>query len=69
MSELSARERRVQVWERHSTIPLAVLALIYLGLYAVEVLADQSELAIFDFVVVSDIIWAIFIADFLGRLF
>lgn len=69
MSELSARERRVQVWERHSTIPLAILALVYLGLYAIEVLADQSKLAIFDFVVVSDIIWAIFIADFLGRLF
>ena len=68
MPNKSARERAVEKWERYSTIPLALLALVYLGLYAVEVLGDQSQVILFDLIFVSDIIWGIFIVDFVARL-
>ena len=68
MPNKSARERAVEKWERYSTIPLALLALVYLGLYAVEVLGDQSQVILFDLILVSDIIWGIFIVDFVARL-
>lgn len=64
----SARERLVEKWERRSTIPLAALALVYLGLYAVEVLGDATQVALFDLVLVSDLIWGLFIVDFVVRL-
>ena len=60
-------EHAVQVWERWSTVPLAILALLYLGLYSVEVLGHLPPALFFDFVVISDIIWAIFIIDFVVR--
>jgi len=60
-------EHAVHTWERWSTIPLAILALLYLGIYSIEVLGDLPSLLFLDFVVVSDIIWAIFIIDFIGR--
>jgi voltage-gated potassium channel len=66
MTETKA-EHAVHVWERWSTIPLAVLALVYLGLYSVEVLGNFTSVILFDFVTVSDIIWGIFIVDFVGR--
>lgn len=68
MPNKSARERAVEKWERHSTIPLALLALVYLGLYAVEVLVDEIQVILFDLILVSDIIWGIFIVDFVARL-
>jgi voltage-gated potassium channel len=61
-------EHRVHVWERWSTIPLAILAVVYLALYTVEVLANLPPAIFFDFVLISDIIWAIFIIDFVVRL-
>ena len=62
-------EHAVHVWERWSTAPLAILALLYLGLYSVEVLGHLPPAIFFDFVIVSDIIWAIFIIDFVVRFF
>ncbi|WP_296631221.1 potassium channel family protein [Rhodoluna sp.] len=56
-------------WEKISTLPLAALALAYLALYAIEVLGHWSPSVFFDFVLVSDIIWAIFIIDFVARFF
>jgi voltage-gated potassium channel len=64
----SARERAVERWEQYSTLPLALLALVYLGLYAVEVLGNESAAVLFDLILISDIIWIIFIVDFLVRL-
>jgi voltage-gated potassium channel len=63
----SKRELAIQKWESLSTIPLAFLALVYLGLYAFEVLGNQSEMILFDLILVSDIIWGIFIIDFVVR--
>lgn len=68
MPIITTRESAVTKWERYSTLPLAALALVYLGLYAFEVLGDQGELVLFDLIVVSDIIWGIFIVDFVARL-
>lgn len=60
-------EHAVHVWERWSTAPLAILALLYLGLYSLEVLGNLPPMLFLDFVVVSDIIWAIFVIDFVFR--
>jgi voltage-gated potassium channel len=64
----SARERAIEKWEHYSTIPLAALALVYLGLYAIEVLGDESQVILFDLILISDLIWGIFIVDFVVRL-
>lgn len=61
-------EHAVHAWEKWSTIPLAILALLYLGLYSVEVLGHLPPMLFLDFVVVGDIIWAIFVVDFVARL-
>jgi len=66
MTETKA-EHAIGVWERWSTIPLAVLALVYLGLYSFEVLGHLNKILAFDFVAISDVIWGIFIIDFAGR--
>lgn len=60
-------EHAVHTWERWSTIPLAVLALLYLALYSIEVLGNLAPVLFLDFVVVSDVIWGIFVVDFLAR--
>ena len=60
-------EHAVHVWERWSTLPLAVLALVYLALYALEVLAHMPPPVLLDLIVVNDAIWAIFIIDFVVR--
>jgi voltage-gated potassium channel len=57
----------VAKWEKISTLPLALLALAYLALYALEVLGHWSPNLMFDFVAVSDVIWGIFILDFVAR--
>ena len=62
-------EHAVHAWERWSTIPLAILALVYLGLYAFEVLADVAPATLFDVILINDIIWGIFIVDFTVRFF
>ena len=68
MPNKSARERAVEKWEKRSTIPLAALALVYLGLYAVEVLGNEDAVTLFDLILISDIIWGVFIVDFVARL-
>jgi voltage-gated potassium channel len=60
-------EHAVHTWERWSTLPLAVLALVYLALYSLEVLGHWSSPLLWDFVAISDVIWVIFILDFIGR--
>lgn len=54
-------------WEKVSAIPLAALALGYLALYAFEVLGQWPPALLFDFILVSDIIWGIFVVDFAAR--
>lgn len=61
------RELAVQKWERRSTIPLSALALVYLALYAFEVLGDEKLVQQYDLILFSDLIWATFIIDFVAR--
>ena len=69
MQQETKTEHAVHVWERWSTVPLAILAILYLVLYSYEVLGHLPPALFFDFVVISDVIWAIFIIDFVARFF
>ena len=63
------REASIQRWEKHSAIPLAALALAFLGLWAVQVLANLSALQ-YDLVEAAIlVIWAAFIVDFVVRFY
>lgn len=67
-SRLRDRERAIQRWEKHSAIPLAVLALAFLALWAVQVLAPVSPLE-WDWLEAAILaIWGAFIVDFVVRL-
>ena len=66
---LARREESVTRWERVSALPLAILAIAFLGLWAVQVLAPLNDRD-WDLVEGSIIvIWIGFIVDFLVRLF
>jgi voltage-gated potassium channel len=66
---LARREESVTRWERISALPLAILAIAFLGLWAVQVLAPLNARE-WDLVEGSIIIiWIGFIVDFLVRLF
>lgn len=67
-AEIAVREALVGRWERRSALPLALLALAYMGLWAFQVLADLT-VAEWDVVeALILLIWAVFIADFVVRL-
>lgn len=55
-------------WEKRSALPLALLALAYLGLWAVQVLSpiNAEEWDVIEGIIL--LIWAVFIADFVIRL-
>jgi voltage-gated potassium channel len=61
------REAAIQRWEKHSAIPLAILALAFLALWAVQVLAPLTgiEFDIIEGLIVA--IWATFIVDYAVR--
>ncbi|MBL1078016.1 potassium channel family protein [Nocardia sp. 2] len=60
---------RLAAWERASTIPLAVLAVVFLGAYAWHVLDGGRHPALETWLTRVDIaVWVIFAADYLGRL-
>jgi voltage-gated potassium channel len=67
-AEINMREALIGRWERRSALPLAPLALAYMGLWAFQVLAPMSstEWDIVEAFIL--LIWAIFIADFVVRL-
>ncbi len=67
-AEISIREAMITRWERRSALPLALLALAYMGLWAFQVLATltTTEWDVVEAVIL--LIWAIFIADFVIRL-
>jgi voltage-gated potassium channel len=62
------RELQIQKWEKLSAIPLGILALSFLGLWAFQVLGNLST-ATWNLVEAFTIaIWAIFVIDFVVRL-
>lgn len=67
--DIDAREQAIERWEARSAVPLAILAALFLALWAVQVLAPMSELG-WDLVEAAIVlIWAVFIVDFLVRLY
>jgi voltage-gated potassium channel len=67
--EITRGERVITKWEKNSAVPLALLALAYLALWAIQVLADLTP---FEFELVEVgilVIWGCFIIDFSVRLF
>ena len=62
------REAAIERWEKHSAIPLAFLALAFLALWAVQVLAPLNPV---EWDIVEGLIlfiWAAFIIDYVVRL-
>ena len=66
---LARRDEAVSNWERKSAFPLAILAIAFLGLWAIQVLAPLTDNQ-WDIVEGAILfIWIGFIVDFLIRLF
>ena len=65
---LARRELAVTNWERKSALPLAILAIAFLALWAVQVLAPvtDAEWDVLEGTILF--IWVAFIGDFLVRL-
>jgi len=66
---LARRELAVTNWERKSALPLAILAIAFLALWAVQVLAPvtDAEWDVLEGTILF--IWVAFIGDFLVRLY
>ena len=58
----------LSVWERRSEWPLTAIALAFLAVYAWEVIADLRGAARAGTELAMDVMWAVFIADYLVRL-
>jgi len=64
--EPTERERLARVLERRLDVPMAVLALVWAGLVAYELVAPRDQLG--TLAVVSNIIWALFAVELLAKL-
>jgi voltage-gated potassium channel len=63
--KLAALGRR---WEDSSNIPLAVLGLVYLATYAIQVIYRKNEILVSQLEIISIFIWLIFAVDVVLRL-
>ena len=64
--ELTGRERLAGILERRLDIPMAVLAAVWAGLVAYELIAPREQLGVL--AVVGNVIWVIFALEFLAKL-
>jgi voltage-gated potassium channel len=64
--EPTARERLAVIIEERLDIPMAVLAVVWAGLVAYELVAPATARG--DLAVVGNVIWAIFIVEFFAKL-
>jgi voltage-gated potassium channel len=55
-------------WESKSNIPMAVIGVIYLAAYSIQVLNSSNQILVDQLEVVSQIIWAVFVVDVIFRL-
>jgi voltage-gated potassium channel len=62
-------QSNLQRWERHAEWPLAIAALLFLGVYSVLVLARPQGREAHVLWVVSWIVWGLFIVDYVVRLY
>ncbi len=58
-----------KTWESKSNIPMAVLGVIYLAAYSIQVVYSSNTELVVQLEIASQIIWAIFVVDVLFRLF
>lgn len=58
-----------KTWESKSNIPMAVLGVIYLAAYSIQVVYSTNKALVEQLEITSQIIWAIFVVDVLFRLF
>ncbi|MFZ4373953.1 MAG: potassium channel family protein [Mycobacterium sp.] len=61
-------QHRLQRWERGTERPLAVVAVLFLAAYSIQVLAQPSGRAETVLEVGTTIVWAVFVIDYLVRL-
>jgi voltage-gated potassium channel len=68
-AELSPRELFVQRWEQYTFWPLITLGLAFIALYAVPIIWPELNAGVvLDIDVSMDIIWALFVIDFVVKL-
>jgi voltage-gated potassium channel len=58
----------VSKWETTSTIPMAVLGLLYLAAYSIQVLYRENTVLVYQLEILSIVIWIVFILDVVVRL-
>ncbi len=57
-----------KTWESKSNIPMAVLGVIYLAAYSIQVVYSSNKELVEQLEVASQIIWAVFVLDVIFRL-
>ena len=62
-------QSNLQRWERYAEWPLAAAALLFLGLFSVQVLARPHGREAYFLWVISWIVWGLFIVDYVVRLY
>jgi voltage-gated potassium channel len=62
-------QSNLQRWERYAEWPLAAAALLFLGLFSVQVLARPHGREAYVLWVISWIVWGLFIVDYVVRLY
>ena len=71
MSRVVIKSKYVQLaskWEQKSNIPMALLGLVYLGIYTAQVLNKDNLILVYQLEIVSVALWVVFAADVLFRL-
>ena len=68
MSKEQSRRTRLRTWERASEWPLTLAALVFLAVYAWEVIADPRGAARAGAELTMNIVWAVIVIDYLVRL-
>ena len=62
-------QSNLQRWERYAEWPLAAAALLFLGLFSVQVLARPQGREAYVLWLISWIVWGLFIVDYVVRLY
>jgi len=71
VSRVVIKSKYVQLaskWEQKSNIPMALLGLVYLGIYTAQVLNKDNLILVYQLEIVSVALWVVFAADVLFRL-